>query len=233
AARPSPPAGHIRFDGVGHGSRRAVDLDIAAGELVGVVTTDPATATDLLACLDRSADPADGTVRVDGVDLSTVDPSRVREVVLVAAHDAALFEGTLTANVGASPDAAEAMTASAADEVAAALPRGAATMVTERGRSLSGGQRQRVALARALAAGAPVLVVHDPTTAVDTVTEARIAAGLARLRRGRTTILVTTSPALLAVTDRVIVLDGGAVAAQGTHAALVHERADYREAVLS
>jgi putative ABC transport system ATP-binding protein len=230
---PSPSTGHVRFDGVGHGSLRAVDLEIKAGELVGVVAADPAAATDLLECLDRSADPASGSVHVDGVNLSTVDPSRVREVVLVAAHDAELFEGTLTENVGVSPVAAEAMTASAADEVADALPQGTETVVTERGRSLSGGQRQRVALARALAAATPVLVVHDPTTAVDTVTEARIATGLAELRRGRTTILVTTSPALLAVADRVIVLDEGTVSAQGTHAELVHEREDYRETVLS
>ncbi|MFC4080707.1 ABC transporter ATP-binding protein, partial [Amycolatopsis samaneae] len=93
-------------------------------------------------------------------------------------------------------------------------------------------QRQRVALARVLAADAPVLVLHDPTTAVDTVTEARIAEGLARMRRDRTTILVTTSPALLAAADRVLLLDGGRVTGEGTHAALAG-RADYRAAVLS
>ena len=125
------------------------------------------------------------------------------------------------------------LTASAADEVAATLPSGTATTVTERGRSLSGGQRQRVALARALATEAPVLVLHDPTTAVDTVTEARIAAGVANLRRTRTTIVVTTSPALLTVTDRVVLLEDGRVAAEGTHAELVRTEAAYRAAVLS
>lgn len=231
---PLPATGNVRFTDVSYGSLRGVDLDIPAGQLVGVVATDPATATDLLDCLGRAGDPAEGEVRVDGVDLSTVDPERVREVVLVAAHDADLFEGTLAENVNAGgPAHDEALAASAADEVAAALPDGTATAVTERGRSLSGGQRQRVALARALAAGAPVLVVHDPTTAVDTVTEAKIATGLARLRQGRTTILVTTSPALLAVTDRVVVLDGGRVSTEGVHAELAHERADYRAAVLS
>ncbi|WP_410657913.1 ABC transporter ATP-binding protein [Amycolatopsis sp. lyj-112] len=229
-----PAQGNVRLTAVSYGSLRGLDLDVPAGELVGVVATDPATATDLLDCLGRAGDPTEGTVLVDGVDLSTVDPHLVRGVVLVAAHDADLFEGTLAENVltgGASHD--EALVASAADEVAAALPDGVETAVTERGRSLSGGQRQRVALARALAAEAPVLVVHDPTTAVDTVTEAKIAAGLARLRQGRTTILVTTSPALLAVTDRVVVLDGGRVTGEGAHAELAHERADYRSAVLS
>jgi putative ABC transport system ATP-binding protein len=164
-----------------------------------------------------------------------VDPDRVREVVLVAAHDADLFEGTLEENVraGATGLADGVLSAAAADEVASTLPSGTATAVTERGRSLSGGQRQRVALARALAKDAPVLVLHDPTTAVDTVTEARIAGGVARLRRGRTTIVVTTSPALLAATDRVVLLEDGRVVADGDHAGLVRERADYRAAVLS
>ena len=79
----------------------------------------------------------------------------------------------------------------------------------------------------------PVLVVHDPTTAVDPVTEDRIAAGIRELRSGLTTIMVTTSPALLAVTDRVVMLDGGAVTLEGKHADLVHEHESYREAVLS
>ncbi|MBE1577325.1 ABC transporter ATP-binding protein [Amycolatopsis roodepoortensis] len=231
---PSPATGNVRFTEVTYGCLRGVDLDIPAGQLIGVVAADPAAATDLLDCLGRAGDPAEGKVHVDGVNLSTVDPDRVREVVLVAAHDADLFEGTLAENVHADGHSIdEALAASAADEVAAALPDGTATAVTERGRSLSGGQRQRVALARALAADAPVLVVHDPTTAVDTVTEAKIAAGLARLRRGRTTILVTTSPALLAVADRVVVLDGGRITGEGGHAELARDRADYRAAVLS
>lgn len=232
AALPEPAAGHVRLSALSRGALRDVDFEARPGELLGVVATDPAAATDLLDCLGRAADPATGSVSVDSVDLSTVDPRRVREVVLVAAHDADLFAGTVAENVEPGPRVAEAMTAAAVDEVASALPDGVATAVSERGRSLSGGQRQRVALARALAVDAPVLVLHDPTTAVDTVTEARIAAGLAQLRRGRTTILVTTSPALLAATDRVVLLDDGRIACQGSHAELAG-RADYRAAVLS
>ncbi|WIX91719.1 ABC transporter ATP-binding protein [Amycolatopsis sp. DG1A-15b] len=232
AALPVPAAGHVKLSALNRGALRDVGFEARPGELLGVVATDPAAATDLLDCLGRAADPAGGSVSVDSVDLSTVDPSRVREVVLVAAHDADLFAGTVAENVTTGPKSAEAMTAAAVDEVASALPDGVATAVTERGRSLSGGQRQRVALARALAADAPVLVLHDPTTAVDTVTEARIAAGLAELRRGRTTILVTTSPALLAATDRVVLLDDGRVAGEGSHAELAG-RPDYRAAVLS
>ncbi|MGH3931682.1 MAG: ATP-binding cassette domain-containing protein, partial [Pseudonocardiaceae bacterium] len=126
-----------------------------------------------------------------------------------------------------------ALSVAAVDEVAQSLPRGVDTVISERGRSLSGGQRQRVALARALVTDAPVLLVHDPTTAVDAVTEARIAAGIREARRGRTTIMVTTSPALLAVTDRVVVLDGGTITVEGRHADLVGEHESYRAAVLS
>jgi putative ABC transport system ATP-binding protein len=192
-------------------------------------------------------------VELDGVPLRALDPADVRRAVLVAEHDADLFEGTLAENIrvavpvagepagdGAAHDRARgeravaaAMAAAGADEVAQALPHGADSEVSERGRSLSGGQRQRVALARAFAADRPVLVAHDPTTAVDTVTEARIATGLRDIRAGRTTILVTTSPALLAVTDRVVLLEEGRITDTAPHAELVRRNPAYRTAVLS
>ncbi|MER6625284.1 ABC transporter ATP-binding protein [Streptomyces sp. NPDC000931] len=237
AALPGAVAGRIRLRGVTLGALRGVDLNLGPG-LTGVVTGDPAAARDLLRCLARESDPAGGVVELDGVPLTGLDPDDVRRAVLVAPHDADLFETSLLDNVrgGADADAAvveAALAASAADDVARLLPDGADTVLTERGRSLSGGQRQRVALARALAAGRPVLVLHDPTTAVDTVTESRIAARLKETRGERTTVLVTTSPALLAVTDRVVVLDGGTVTADGRHAELVAADAAYRAAVLA
>jgi len=125
------------------------------------------------------------------------------------------------------------MAAADADEVARGLPDGLDAMLGDGARTLSGGQRQRIALARALATEAPVLVLHDPTTAVDAVTEARIAARLRQMREGRTTILVTTSPALLAVTDRVVFLHDGAVRADGTHGDLAAGDETYRETVLA
>ncbi|GAA4708528.1 multidrug ABC transporter ATP-binding protein [Phytohabitans rumicis] len=229
---PSVVRGQVALAGVTHGPLRGVDLDVAPGELLGVVTPDPAAATALLACLAREVDPAAGAVTLDGVPLSTVDPAEVRGAILHAAHHADLFAGTLAANVALDDrDVLPAMSAAAADEVALSLPEGA--VLTERARSLSGGQRQRVALARALAADPPVLLLHDPTTAVDTVTEARIATGIRDVRHGRTTILVTTSPALLAAVDRVVLLDDGTVRAQGTHESLVATDPGYRKAVLS
>ncbi|MDT9696854.1 ABC transporter ATP-binding protein [Streptomyces sp. P17] len=229
--------GRLRLRGVSYGSLREVELDISPGETVGVVSTDPADAAALLHLLARHADPDEGAVELDGTDLTALGLAESRAALLVAEHDADLFEGTLRDNVtaAAGPDApvAAAIIASGTDEVVRNLPEGADTAVTARGRSLSGGQRQRVALARALAADAPVLVLHEPATAVDAVTEVRMAAGLRELRGGRTTVLVTNSPALLAVTDRVVLLDRGSLAATDAHERLVHRHGAYRTAVLS
>ncbi|MGW1544831.1 ABC transporter ATP-binding protein [Streptomyces sp. NPDC002309] len=248
---PGRPAGRLRLSGLSYGPLRELDMDVAPGETVGVVTTDPADASALLRCLGRRADPEGGAVELDGTALPALGLAEVRAAILVAEHDADLFEGTLLDNVTAAfgtPDAASvtaalgtpdaapvaaAIAASGTDEVVRALPDGTATAVTARGRSLSGGQRQRVALARALAADAPVLVLHEPTTAVDAVTEAGIAAGIRDVRGDRTTVLVTNSPALLAVTDRVVLIEDGRVTATGTHDRLVHDRAAYRTAVLT
>ncbi|MCX4562731.1 ABC transporter ATP-binding protein/permease [Streptomyces phaeochromogenes] len=232
-----PVRGAVRLAGVSHGGLREVDLDIASGELLGVVATDPAHATDLLRCLARRADPDTGTVELDGVPLRDLDPAELRTAMLVAEHDADLFAGTVRDNVTAvapgSADPEPAMTAAGVAQVAETLPDGEDTEVGERGRSLSGGQRQRVALARALAADRPVLVVHDPTTAVDAVTEAGIASGIREIRKGRTTVLVTTSPALLSVTDRVVLLDDGRVTDTAPHADLIARHETYRAAVLA
>ncbi|MGW4910893.1 ABC transporter ATP-binding protein [Streptomyces sp. NPDC004270] len=235
---PDGVRGEVRLRGVRFGGLDGVDLDLPAGRLTGIAVTDPACAEALLSCLGREADPESGSVELDGVPLTRLDPAGLRAAVLVAAHDAALFEGSLAANVtpgggGPDPRTDRAMAAADADEVARSLPDGADTGVGEGGRSLSGGQRQRVLLARALRAEPPVLVVHDPTTAVDAVTEARIAEGLREIRQGRTTVVVTNSPALLAVTDRVVFLDGGRVGAEGTHAELALTHETYRTAVLA
>ncbi|MEY7971192.1 ABC transporter ATP-binding protein [Saccharomonospora xinjiangensis] len=223
----------LRLHGVTHGALDGLDLDVSPGEVVGVVA-DPASAHDLVLCLGREVEPTSGEIVLDGVPLRNLDAGAVRATVLTAAHDADLFEGTVADNIGGADAALRtALAASCADEVVSSLPHGANTAVSERGRSLSGGQRQRIALARALARNSPVLVLHDPTTAVDAVTESRIAAALRGARAGRTTILVTTSPALLAVTDRVVLLRDGRVEKIATHADLVDTDAGYRETVLS
>ncbi|MEJ8277566.1 ABC transporter ATP-binding protein [Pseudonocardia spirodelae] len=224
----------LELDGLHHGPLAGLDLRVPAGQLLGVVAADPAAATALARCLARDVEPDRGRIALGGTGVETLAPAGTRSRLLVAAHDAHLFTGTVHDNVVAAAPGADpgpAMAAARADQAAEALPQGADTPVTSRGSSLSGGQRQRVALARALAADPPVLVLHDPTTAVDAVTESEIAARLREHRAGRTTLLLTTSPALLAVTDRVVVLRGGRVAADATHAALMTEDTDYRTVV--
>jgi putative ABC transport system ATP-binding protein len=235
----APARGELRLRGLSHGALRDVNADLPAGAFVGLVAAEPQAARALLECLARDADPAAGAIELDGVALTELDPAELHRAVLVAPHDADLFEQTLVENVaaeaggpGASARLDAALAAAVADEVADALPKGRNTKLAERGSSLSGGQRQRVALARALAANPAVLVLHDPTTAVDAATEARIAAGVRKLRRGRSTLVLTTSPALLAASDHVIVIANGTVADSGEHGDLLRRNAAYRTAVL-
>jgi putative ABC transport system ATP-binding protein len=215
-----------------------VNLRVAAGELVGVVAPRAAEAEALVKVLAATVPPDaySGAVLVGGQRLDRLDVDQARRVLLVEPHRADLFTGSLRTNINAGDagpvELGEALRAAAADEVVAAHPDGLDHEVAERGVSLSGGQRQRLALARALLAAPPILVLHDPTTAVDPVTEHAIAHGLRALRRARTTVVVTSSPALLAVTDRVVVLDGGRVVACGRHAELGETDEAYRRAVL-
>ncbi|MFD8115979.1 ABC transporter ATP-binding protein [Streptomyces microflavus] len=238
SAEPATPAtGELRLHGLGHAGLDGIDLTVRPGEHLGVVVTDTADAVTLLHCLARRCDPDRGRIELDGTPVTELAPAALRSALLVAEHDAQLFDGSLLDNVtAAAPAGADprpAMDAAAVDEVAATLPGGTAGRIGERGSSLSGGQRQRVALARALAADRSVLVVHDPTTAVDAATEARIATGIRRARTGRTTVLVTSSPALLAATDRVVLIDGGTITAEAPHEELVRDHPVYRTAVLT
>ncbi|NGO81086.1 ABC transporter ATP-binding protein [Streptomyces sp. YC504] len=228
----APPALHL--SALTHEGLQNLEFAVAPGEFLGVVVTDPAHADTLVRCLARRTDPDAGRLALDGVPFTDLSPRALRARILVAEHAADLFTGSIEENITAAGAAAHeaATTAAAADEVAASVPGGMAAPVGERGRSLSGGQRQRVALARALAADREVLVVHDPTTAIDAATEARIASGIREVRRGRTTVLVTSSPALLAVADRVVLIDGGRLADEARHEELVQRSALYRTAVL-
>jgi putative ABC transport system ATP-binding protein len=165
-------------------------------------------------------------------------PAR-RERLLVNPHQTDLLHGTLRGNLDPEgrrddTDVAQALDAAAALDIVRLHEQGLDQPVAAKGSSYSGGQRQRIALARALAADPLILVLDNPTTAVDAVTEQRIALGIKALRHRsgiRTTWVATTSPALLAQADRVVYVEGGRVAGTGTHQELL-ERAGYEELVL-
>ena len=179
----------------------------------------------------RIAGPVFGGVPVTDLPVATV-----RSRILVAANDAHLFAGRLDEQLAGARPATErailaALSAAAAHDVVDAVPGGLSGHLAARGRTLSGGQAQRLRLARALLADPEVLVLVEPTSAVDAHTEARIATGLRAARRNRTTVVVSNSPLLLDLADRVLFLRDGRIDAEGTHAELLAASPAYASAV--
>ncbi|MFJ8111322.1 ABC transporter transmembrane domain-containing protein [Streptomyces sp. NPDC096132] len=228
--------GDLEIDCVRHGLLRKLRFRVSAGEFVAIAAYQPRAAADLAAVLAANVPPDayEGVVRVGGQELADLSIEAVREHLLVNPYDGEIFAGTLRTNIdpsGTSRMVPEAVEASMLTDVVALHREGLDYGVRDRGANLSGGQRQRLSLARALAADADILVLHDPTTAVDAVTEQLIARNVAKLRRGRTTLVITSSPALLDAADRVLVLDDGVITAEDTHRNLLATDEDYCLAV--
>ncbi|MEU5915172.1 ABC transporter ATP-binding protein [Streptomyces sp. NPDC047141] len=220
------PGGDLDIDCVRYGALQGVKFQVPAGEFTAITCYQPGAAADLASVLALSVSPEayEGVVRLGGKRLEELSVESVREHLLVNPYDGEIFAGTLRSNIdpsGTSPSVPEAVEASLLTDVVALHRQGLDYEVRDRGANLSGGQRQRLSLARALAADSEVLVLRDPTTAVDAVTEQLVARNLAKLRRGRTTVVFTSSPALLDAADRVLVLDEGVVTADGTHRGLL------------
>jgi ATP-binding cassette subfamily B protein len=236
-----PARGEVRLEGVrfGHEGDRAVldglDLEIRSGEsvaLVGATGSGKSTVAGLLA---RLYDPDAGRVLLDGHDVRELRLADVRGAVALVFEETFLFTESVRENIRfGRPDADDeavlgaAMLAGAAGFIAE-LPDGYDTVLGERGFSLSGGQRQRIAIARAILADPAVLVLDDATSAVDATKEHEIRAALAKVMRGRTTLVIAHRPATIALADRVAVLEDGRIVDEGTHAELVRRSASYRE----
>lgn len=208
-------------------------LLVRPGLLTAVVSEQPDESAELADRLGMTHAPVDDEVTLGGVPLTALRPAEVRTRIVVSDTAALFFSGRLgdRIDVTGHGDVARALDTAAAADILDALPDGLDTVVAERGRSFSGGQRQRLVLARALAADPEVLVLVEPTSAVDAHTEARIADRLHRHREGRTTVVTTSSPLMLDRADVVAFLRGGRVVATGTHAELLAGNAEYRRVV--
>ena len=221
-------------------------LQVPAGSFTAVVSGNPDAGgllADRLGGHSPTAEPDEASVQLDGVGLDDLPLDSARTVVLVQDKDPVLLSGTVRelfdvpASGAVSPETAleAAQCADILDVLRQSLPAGETdamqAVLTERGRSLSGGQRQRIALARSLYVDPQVLVLDEPTSAVDAHTEARIADGLRLLRAGRTTVVFTSSPLMLDRADRVVFVPDGRVDAVGTHHELVHTNPRYRAVV--
>ena len=224
---PAGPLG-VRFDDVhfsyGSGSEvlSGVQLEAAAGEIVALCGPTGGGKTSLLNLLPRFYDPTDGRVLLGGVDVRDVPLEELRGAVAIVTQRPILFSIPLRDNLTAArPDApweevVAACEAAGVAHFAAELPDGYDTLIGERGVNLSGGQRQRVALARALVAGARVVVLDDPMSAVDTETERHLVENLRPALAGRTVLIATQRLSTVEVADRAVVLDDGVIVEAGT-----------------
>ncbi|SDL75155.1 ABC-type multidrug transport system, ATPase and permease component [Glycomyces sambucus] len=222
--RPGPAAGAELHD-------PESGLTVEGGELLAVASAE----SDLVArAFDRLGGYTESEARFGDVPVAALDRDELHRRVLVADHDAYLFAGTLAAAIAArdGADRVEAAVAAAsAADVVESLPDGLDSALDNQARTLSGGQRQRLRLARAIAAAPEALLLHEPTSAVDSHTEARIVDRLAEARAGLATAVATTSPLWLGRADRVAFVQGGKVIATGTHHELAAEHPDYRALV--
>jgi len=214
-------------------AHRGLNFRIAAGERVGIVGPSGAGKSTIVRLLLQEGLPQRGAVRIGGVDVRELDAQSLLSRIAVVSQDITLFHGTLDENLRLGRhDATHEQVRAAAraaniDDFIMALPDGYATRIGERGLQLSGGQRQRVAIARALLRDAPILVLDEALSSVDTENEALIQQALDRLMAGRTTLILAHRLASVVGADRCLVLDRGSVVEQGTHAELMMRRGLY------
>jgi ATP-binding cassette subfamily B protein len=214
---------------------RDVSFTVAAGEVVGIVGPTGAGKSTLVSLLPRFLDPVEGSVLLDGHDLRDLTVTSVRDQVSLVQQEPLLFPRSIAENIrygrlDATDD--EVMTAARAanaHEFIAALPQGYETKLGERGAKISGGERQRIAMARAFLKDAPVLILDEPTSSIDSRTEAVILDALELLMEGRTTLIVAHRLSTLRRANRVVVINGGQVVEQGTHDFLIAQGGLYAQ----
>jgi ATP-binding cassette subfamily B protein len=242
-ALPRPIRGALRFEHVGFHYPTRPDapalhdfgLDIRPGETVALVGPSGAGKSTVFALLLRFYDPQRGAIRLDGMDLRALSLPELRGAIALVPQETVIFAGSAADNIrfgrqdADEGEVREAAHAAEAHEFISALTDGYAAELGERGVRLSGGQRQRIAIARAILRDAPLLLLDEATSALDAQSEAAIQQALERLEKGRTTLVIAHRLATVQRADRIVVMDGGRIVAQGTHESLLAEGGLYAE----
>ncbi|TKD51322.1 ABCB family ABC transporter ATP-binding protein/permease [Sphingomonas baiyangensis] len=234
-------SGAVRFENVRFGYDperpilKGIDLDIPAGATVAVVGPSGAGKSTLARLLFRFYDVSGGRILIDGQDIAQVQQASLRAAIGIVPQDTVLFNETIGYNIaygreGATAEAiGEAAKGAAIADFIESMPDGYETRVGERGLKLSGGEKQRVAIARTLLKDPPILILDEATSALDSRTEAEIQATIERIERGRTSIVIAHRLSTVVNADRIVVLDAGRIAEQGSHAELLRRDGLYAE----
>jgi len=241
AREPKALTGEIEFDHVAF----AYDADspvltdvsfhIKAGQMVGVVGPTGCGKSTVVSLIPRFYDPTAGAVKIDGADIREYKFHAMRDQIGYVLQETVLFEGSVRDNIAygckgvTQKQILEAAKLANADEFIARMPHGYDTMVGERGDTLSGGQRQRIGIARAIIRNNPILILDEPTAALDTESERLVIEALERLMKGRTVITIAHRLSTIRDADKIIVLKGGVVAEEGSHDELVARGGVYAE----